>query len=156
MTDENATQFAAEQAQIHASLSSDVVFAAAGAAGMAGVQAAAQAGAWVIGGGGDAYALAFDNGSAAGADRLVTSVYFDATAGAAAGLNAALEAYAAGTPQTGAQPWSVANGAVVVLPYRVGPEVLSELDQQDITKVLALLADGSLETGIDPVTGDER
>lgn len=156
LSDESATEFAAGQAQLNASLSSDVVFAAAGAAGWAGLRAAASAGAWVIGGGGDAYALAFDNGNTAGADRVVTSAYFDPAAAAATGLTAALEAYAAGTPLTGAQPFSVANGAVVLLPPRVGPEILSELDQQDVQKALALLADGSLETGIDPVTGRER
>ncbi len=156
LTDESATQFAAEQARVNASLSSDVVFAVAGAAGLAGLQSAAQAGAWVIGGGSDAYVGAFDNGTAAGADRLVTSVLFDPAAAAVSGLSAALEAYAAGAPLSGGQPFSVVNGAVVILPYRVGPEVLSELDQQGVLAALALLADGSLETGIDPVTGAER
>lgn len=156
LTDESATQFAAEQAQTHASLSSDVVFAAAGAAGLAGLRAAAEAGAWVIGGGSDAYVGAFDSGTAPGADRLVTSVLFDPAAAAVIGLNAALEAYALGTPLSGARPFSVANGAVVILPYRVGVEVFSELDQQEVLAALALLADGSLETGIDPVTGNER
>lgn len=156
LADESATQYAAEQARFAALNTSDVVFAAAGAAGWAGLRAAAEAGVWVIGGGGDAYAEAFENGSAAGADLLVTSVLFDPAAAAVSELNAALEAYAAGAPLTGAQPYAMASGAVVVLPPRVGPEVLSELDQQDVQTALALLADGSLETGVDPVTGNER
>ena len=155
LADESATQYAADQARFAAINTSDVVFAAAGAAGWAGLRAAAEAGVWVIGGGGDAYAAAFDNGNTAGAEWLVTSVYFDPAAAAVTGLNTALEAFAAGTPLTGAQPYSVANGAVVVLPPRVGPEVYSELDQQDVQAALALLADGSLETGVDPVTGNE-
>ncbi len=163
LTDESATQFAAEQARFAALNTSDVVFAAAGAAGWAGLRAAAEAGVWVIGGGGDAYAEAFENGSAAGADKLVTSVLFDPAAAAVIGLTAALEAYAAGAPLSGAQAYSVATptglgqaGAVVVLPPRVGPEVLSDLDQQEVQAALALLADGSLETGVDPITGNER
>jgi hypothetical protein len=32
---------------------------------------------------------------------------------------------------------------------------LSELDRQEIAAVLARLADGSLDTGINPLTGDE-
>ncbi|MCC7360887.1 MAG: BMP family ABC transporter substrate-binding protein [Anaerolineales bacterium] len=156
LTDESATQYAADQARFAAINTSDVVFAAAGAAGWAGLRAAAEAGVWVIGGGGDAYAEAFDNGGAAGAERLVTSVYLDPAAAALTGLNAALEAYAAGAPLTGAQPYAAANGAVKVLPPRVGPEVLSDLDQQDVQQALARLADGSLETGVDPLTGDER
>ena len=109
LTDENATQYAAEQARFAALNTSDVVFAAAGAAGWAGLRAAAEAGVWVIGGGGDAYAEAFENGSAAGADRLVTSVLFDPAAAAVIGLTAALEAYAAGAPLSGAHPYSVAT-----------------------------------------------
>ncbi len=155
LTDETATQFAAEQARFAALNTSDVVFAAAGAAGWAGLRAAAEAGVWVIGGGGDAYAEAFENGGAPGADRLVTSVLFDPAA-AVTGLSAALEAYAAGSPLIGAQPYAVGNGAVVVLPARVGLEVFSELDLQEVQAALALLADGSLETGVDPLTGNER
>jgi basic membrane lipoprotein Med (substrate-binding protein (PBP1-ABC) superfamily) len=156
LADESATQYAAEQARFAALNTSDVVYAAAGAAGDAGLQAAALAGVWVIGGAGDAYATAFANGATNGADLLVTSVLYDPAAGAVGGLNAALEAYAAGTPLSGSQPYSAANGAVVILPPHVGPEVYSDLDQQDVAKALALLADGSLETGVDPVTGNER
>lgn len=152
LTDESATAFAAERAQLNASLSSDVVFAAAGEAGRSGLRAAAGAGAWVIGAGGDAYVDVFGSGAEAGADQVVTSVYFDL----GAVVQAALEGYAAGAPPAGVQPPAAANGAVFVTPYRVGEEVLSELDRREIEAALARLADGSLETGIDPLTGNER
>ena len=151
LADENATAFAAERAALNAQLSSDVVFAAAWPAGEAGLQAAAGVGAWVVGAGGDLYVSAFENGAAPGADRVVTSAYFDA----GAALQTALAGYVAGVPPTGAQPLSAANGAVALAPYRVSEDVLSELDRQEIAAVLARLADGSLDTGINPLTGDE-
>ncbi|MCC6188432.1 MAG: BMP family ABC transporter substrate-binding protein [Anaerolineales bacterium] len=152
LADESATAFAAERARLNASLSSDVVFAAAGEAGWSGLRAAAQAGAWVIGAEADAYEQAFEAGAAPGADRVATSVYFDL----GAAVRAALDAYAAGSPPAGAQPPSATNGAVALAPYRVNEEALSGLDRQEISAILARLADLSLDTGIDPLTGSER
>ena len=141
----------AERARLNASLSSDVVFAAAGAAGVQGLQAAAAQAAWIIG-----VDPADENGTfapgAPGAEQWVTSVYLDP---GAAVLNA-LRAFQAGTPLTGQQPLSAASGALVVAPYRVSEEVFSELDRRDLEALLARLADGSLETGIDPASGQER
>jgi basic membrane lipoprotein Med (substrate-binding protein (PBP1-ABC) superfamily) len=152
LTDESATIFAAERAQLNASLSSDVVFAAAGEAGRAALRAGAGAGAWVIGASADVYEAVFAAGAEPGADRLVTSVYFDL----GAVVRAALDAYAAGDPPSGLQPPAAANGAVFVAPYRVDEDVLSALDRQDVETTLSRLADGSLDTGVDPLTGLER
>jgi len=74
---------------------------------------------------------------------------------AGAAVQTALAGYVAGVPPAGAQPFSAANGAVALAPYRVSEDVLSELDRQEIAAVLARLADGSLDTGINPLTGDE-
>jgi basic membrane lipoprotein Med (substrate-binding protein (PBP1-ABC) superfamily) len=152
LTDESATVFAAERAQLNASLSSDVVFAAAGEAGLAGLRAAANAGAWVLGAAADTYEQAFASGAEPGADRLVTSVYFDL----GVAVRAALNAHAAGDPLAGVQPPSAANGAIFIAPYRVDEDALSSLDRQDVEATLARLADGSLDTGVDPLTGAER
>jgi basic membrane lipoprotein Med (substrate-binding protein (PBP1-ABC) superfamily) len=151
LADESATAFAAERAALNAQLSSDVVFAAAGEAGIAGLRAAAEAGAWVVGAGSDIYAGAFESGAAPGADRVVTSAVFDL----GQAVQTVLEAYAAGEPPAGAQSLSAASGAVTLLPYLVDEEILSELDRQDIAAILAKLADGSLDTGVNPLTGDE-
>ena len=104
----------AERARMNANLSSDVVFAAAGPAGLQGLQAAAEQGAWVIGVD-PADAATFAPGQP-GAEQWVTSVYFDLGAAVAA----ALEAF------------------------------------QDIAALIARLADGSLETSVDAVSGHER
>ncbi len=141
----------AERASMNANLSSDVVFAAAGAAGLQGLQAAAQKGAWVIGIDPADATTTFAPGQP-GAEQWVTSVYFDLGAAVAA----ALQAHQAGAPLSGPQPLSAASGALVVAPYRISEEDLTPLDRQDIAGFIARLADGSLETGIDPLSGQER
>jgi basic membrane protein A len=131
---------------------SDVFFAAAGEAGDAALVAAAQKGGWVIGSGNDVYVSLFGNGSTAGADRVLTSVYLDA----GEAVRAALAAFHDGKPLSGVQPLSAASGAIVLAPIRSPADRLSIPDQADIATALARLADGSLETGIDPVTGEEK
>jgi len=131
---------------------SDVFFAAAGEAGDAALVVAAQKGGWVIGSGNDVYVSLFGNGSTAGADRVLTSVYLDA----GEAVRAALAAFHDGKPLSGVQPLSAASGAIVLAPIRSPADRLSIPDQADIATALARLADGSLETGIDPVTGEEK
>jgi hypothetical protein len=53
------------------------------------------------------------------------------------------------------QPFSAANGAIALAPYRDPEGALSLPDLADIAATLARLADDSLETGVDPLTGDE-
>ena len=151
LTDLNDGPTAAGKARLNASLSSDVVFAAAGAASADALQAAAGAGAWVLGVDADIYQSVFGGGTAKGAGKVLASAYFDP----GAALTAALKAYQAGRPWTGALPYSAATGAVTLAPIRVSTDVLSDLDRSDANAVLAQLADGELDTGIDPTTGNE-
>jgi basic membrane lipoprotein Med (substrate-binding protein (PBP1-ABC) superfamily) len=147
---ENGGAQASQTAALYASISSDVFFGAAGRAGQEALQAAAQKGAWVIGSGGDLYTTVFENGATPGADNVMTSVYFDA----GAAVYNALVQYRAGTPPAGPQPFSATTGAISLAPYRT--DALNALDQQDLATALARLADGSLDTGIDPATGQEK
>jgi basic membrane lipoprotein Med (substrate-binding protein (PBP1-ABC) superfamily) len=137
---------------VYVSSGFDVFFAAAGKAGNDALVAAAQKGAWVIGSGGDAYLGLFGNGSVAGADRVLTSVSVDP----GEALRAALAAFHDEAPLYGVQPLSAANGAIVLAPIRNPAGLLSIPDQADIAAAFARLADGSLETGIDPATGEEK
>jgi basic membrane lipoprotein Med (substrate-binding protein (PBP1-ABC) superfamily) len=143
---------ASGDAILYASLGSDVFFAAAGQAGDEALVAAAQNGARVIGSGQDIYTGMFGDGSAPGADKVLTSAYFDV----GAAVYEALSAYHDGAPLSGARPFSADSGAVVLAPYRNADPVLNSLDQADLAVTLARLVDGSLETGIDPATGQER
>ena len=144
---------ASTQAEQYVLFGSDVFFAAAGQAGEAALVAAANKGAWVIGSGYyDAYSTIFGNGSIPGSDKVLTSVYVDV----GAAVDAALKEYKNGQPFYGTQPFSVASGAIVLAPIRSPADRLSIPDQADIATALARLADGSLETGIDPETGEEK
>jgi len=133
-------------------LKSDVFFAAAGEAGGQALTAAAEAGAWVIGSGNDVYQTRFGEGASAGAEKVLTSVYFDP----GAAVYQVLAAFHTGQPPSGAQPFSAANSAIRLAPYHDPQGVLSTLDQRDIATALAQLADGSLDTGIDSATGEEK
>ena len=131
----------------------DAFFAAPGPAGEEVLRLAAGKGAWVVGSGADVHLTVFGDGSLPEAERLLTSVYLDA----GPALAAALAAFRQGAPlPTGAQPLSAANGAVVVAPYREPAGILTPLDQQVMATTLSRLADGSLETGVNPLTGEER
>ncbi len=138
-----------------AGLYTDVVFVAPGETQAAVLLSAAQAGAWVIGAGGDVYVTAFANGATAGAEKVLTSIWLDA----GAAVNMALQNYVAATQEKGIIPsgrraLSAETGAVMIAPYRAS--ALNSLDQQEIATALARLADNSLDTGIDPATGTEK
>ena len=145
------TADAADKAAKYKLFGVDVFFAAADRAGDAALLKVAQAGAKVIGSGSDVYATLFENGATPGAENVLTSAYIDP----AAALYTALTQYHAGAPLLGAQPLSAANGAVRLAPYR-DVAIFSPLDQQALATMLMRLADGSFETGIDPLTGEER
>lgn len=83
---------------------------------------------------------------------FLTSVYVDA----APALRAALDAAQAGQALSGAQPFSLAGGAIVLAPYQDPDGRLSPLDRQDIAVAQKRLAERTLETGVDPATGAER
>jgi basic membrane lipoprotein Med (substrate-binding protein (PBP1-ABC) superfamily) len=147
-----ATEFARGEAVKYAALGADVIFAAAGPAGDAALRAAVEAGAAVIGSGADVYLTAFEGGAAPGAERVLASVYLDA----GRALATALPAVVAEAPPSGVEPLTVANGGVVMTPLRDPGGRLSPLDVQDIEAIRLRLSDRSLETGVDPATGEER
>ncbi len=148
---------ASKAAFIYAASGCDVFFVAAETPGektlvMTAESMAERETGWVIGAGGDVYTTVFANGQAPGADRLLTSVYLDE----GAALYHALAAFHDGAPLTGSQPFAASTGAIVVAPYNAPLEVFSALDRQVVATALGRLADGSLETGIDPATGEEK
>ncbi|MGQ0604958.1 MAG: BMP family lipoprotein [Anaerolineales bacterium] len=146
-------EFASAEALKLVALGVDMVFATAGSAGNAALQSSAQTGAWVIGSQSDVSKTAFGSDSVSGDDRVLTSVYTDIREA----LQTALMDFGNGNPRFGAEPLSLANGGVVMAPFGANTDaVLSPLDRQEIEAAIQKLADGSLETGIDPVTGEEK
>lgn len=144
MNGSEATEFASGEGARYAALGADVIFATAGQAGEAALVAAAQNGAWVIG---NREELPVNS------ERALTSVFVDV----GVALRSALEAFRDGQPRSGVEPLSLANGGVVMVPFGSNSDtVLSPLDLQEIEAAMKKLTDGSLETGVDPVTGEEK
>ncbi len=123
----------------------DVMFAAAGEAGEAGLEAAAARGMWVIGAGQD-HALTFPSA----ADRVLGSVLRrpDLT------LPSIITGLLSGPPPARSLPFDVANGNLTLAPT-FGPDV-SPAVVQLMDELIQQLASGLLDTGVDPVTGEVR
>lgn len=125
----------------------DVIFGAGGPTGSGGVQAAADAGAWGIGVDQDEYFTTFGGGSRAGADRLATSAIKRVDLGVFLQIAAVLDGSFTGDTFT----LTAENGGITYAPPHdadIPADVIEQLEE-----VRQGLADGSIETGLDPATG---
>lgn len=87
-----------------------------------------------------------------GSEKLFVSVAVDYSGG----LETALKNWQAGQNPSGQQPFSLANGSII---YQVQSDprgLLSPLDINDVETARQKLAAGALETGVDPLTGEEK
>jgi basic membrane lipoprotein Med (substrate-binding protein (PBP1-ABC) superfamily) len=139
---ETALQFIAEGA--------DVIFGAGGPTGSGGIQAAAAEGVLVIGVDQDEYVTTFGNGESPGADMVISS----AMKRVDQGVYLSLKELAEGDAMSfgGNTVLSAANDGVGLAPPHdadVPDEVLAQLDE-----IFAGLQDGSISTGVDPITGE--
>jgi basic membrane protein A and related proteins len=128
----------------------DVIFGAGGQTGSGGIKAAAEAGVYVIGVDQDEYFTTFGNGTTPGSEFLISS----ATKRVDRGLYVPIEqlvngdASAFGTIEV----LSAANDGVSFAPAHdsdVTEDVTTQLEE-----ILASLKDGSIVTGVDPVSGE--
>ena len=139
---ETALQFIAEGA--------DVIFGAGGPTGSGGIQAAAAEGVYAIGVDQDEYVTTFGNGESPGAEFLISS----AMKRVDQGVYLSLKELAEGDSMSfgGNNVLSAANDGVGLAPPHdadVPDEVLAQLDE-----IFAGLQDGSISTGVDPITGE--
>ena len=142
----------AEEASRHVMYGADIIYSPPGAESAAILQAAAIRGAAVIGSATDGCTTLCAGETASVAEQLLANVSLDLTAA----LEQALEQYHLGQPPSGLQPLAAANGALHLMPGSNWSSALDELDQAEVTTVWTRLRDGSLETGIDPLTGVEK
>lgn len=128
----------------------DVVFGAGGITGSGGVRAAAEAGAWAIGVDQDQYATIFGGGSAQGADRIASSAVKRVDLGVFTQIAEAIRGEFAGGPF---QLTAENDGITYAQSHDadVPEEVLQQLEE-----VRQGLADGSVDTGVDPITGQPK
>jgi basic membrane lipoprotein Med (substrate-binding protein (PBP1-ABC) superfamily) len=127
----------------------DVIFGAGGPTGSGGIAFAAAQGVKVIGVDQDEYFTTFQSGETTGSEFLISS----ALKRVDIGVYDMIEALVEGEGFPGAlYILSTTNGGITFAPAHdadVPEEVTAQIEELE-----AMLADGSLSTGVDPVTGD--
>ncbi len=129
----------------------DVIFGAGGPTGSGGIKAAAEKGVYVIGVDQDEYTTTFGGGSASGADKILTS----AIKRVDVAVYDQIKAIVAGTFKgNGVAIYEAANDGVGFAPYHGADAAIPAEVKARIEEIQKALADGSLTTGVDPVSGD--
>jgi peptide/nickel transport system substrate-binding protein len=129
----------------------DVIFGAGGPTGSGGILGAAQQGVWVIGVDQDEYLTTFKGGKEKGADKLLSS----AGKRVDVAVYNAIKAAATDTFRGGTAVFDAASNGVGLTPFHdteaaIPAEVKAKLDE-----TFKMLADGKLDTGVDPAGGDK-
>jgi basic membrane protein A len=126
----------------------DVIFGAGGQTGSGGVSAAAEQGLWGIGVDQDEYFTTFNGGEAPGSDKLATSAVKRVDLAVFRNIVAALD----GSFEGGIYTLEAANDGITYAPFHdadIPDDVAAQLEE-----VRQGLADGSIDTGVDPATGE--
>jgi basic membrane lipoprotein Med (substrate-binding protein (PBP1-ABC) superfamily) len=126
----------------------DVIFGAGGKTGSGGVAAATAAGVWGIGVDQDEYFSTFNGGQAPGADKLASSAVKRVDLGVFVQIVNVLKGEFTG----GIFALTTENGGITYAPYHdaaIPDDVAATLEE-----TRQGLADGSIKTGLDPVTGE--
>jgi basic membrane protein A len=125
----------------------DVIFGAGGQTGSGGIAAAAEAGVWAIGVDQDEFFTTFNGGEAAGSEFLATSAIKRVDLAVFRNIVAAITGDFAG----GIYTLEAANDGITYAPFHdaeIPEDVAATLEE-----TRQGLADGSIDTGVDPVTG---
>jgi basic membrane lipoprotein Med (substrate-binding protein (PBP1-ABC) superfamily) len=125
----------------------DVIFGAGGQTGSGGIAAAAEAGVWAIGVDQDEYFTTFNGGDSAGSEFLATSAIKRVDLAVFRNIVAAITGDFAG----GIYTLEAANDGITYAPFHdadIPEDVAATLEE-----TRQGLADGSIDTGVDPVTG---
>jgi basic membrane lipoprotein Med (substrate-binding protein (PBP1-ABC) superfamily) len=125
----------------------DVIFGAGGQTGSGGVAAAAEQGVWAIGVDQDEYFTTFNGGDAAGSEYLATSAIKRVDLAVFRNIVAAIQ----GEFEGGVYTLEAANDGITYAPFHdaeIPEDVAATLEE-----TRQGLAEGSIDTGVDPVTG---
>ena len=125
----------------------DVIFGAGGQTGSGGIAAAAEQGVWAIGVDQDEYFTTFNGGDAPGSDKLATSAVKRVDLAVFRNIVASMTDEFAG----GLYTLEASNDGITYAPFHD-----AQLPDEAVTALedaRAGLADGSIDTGVDPVTG---
>jgi|GEM_PF-1179212 len=130
----------------------DVIFGAGGQTGTGGIKEAAQGGTLVIGVDQDEYLTSFGNGEAPGSENLISSAVKRVDQAVYLGLKALVDGgadFAGG----GNLIFSASNEGVGFAPPHDAADKIPQEVTDQMNEILAGLADGSIVTGVDPVSG---
>lgn len=125
----------------------DVIFGAGGQTGSGGIAAAAEQGVWAIGVDQDEYFTTFNSGDAPGSEYLATSAVKRVDLAVFRNIVASMSDEFAGSLYT----LEAENDGITYAPFHdaeLPDEAIAALEE-----ARAGLADGSVDTGVDPVTG---
>jgi basic membrane lipoprotein Med (substrate-binding protein (PBP1-ABC) superfamily) len=125
----------------------DVIFGAGGQTGSGGIAAAAEQGVWAIGVDQDEYFTTFNGGETAGSEYLATSAIKRVDLAVFRNIVSAMQDEFEG----GIYTLEAANDGITYAPYHDAD--LPEEAQTALEETRQGLADGSIDTGVDPVTG---
>jgi basic membrane lipoprotein Med (substrate-binding protein (PBP1-ABC) superfamily) len=128
----------------------DVIFGAGGQTGSGGIQAAAEDGQWAIGVDQDEYFTTFDGGDARGAEFLATSAIKRVDLGVFTKIAEAIQ----DEFEAGIFTLEASNDGITYAPFHdadIPEDVAARMEE-----IRQGLADGSIDTGIDPITGEPK
>jgi basic membrane lipoprotein Med (substrate-binding protein (PBP1-ABC) superfamily) len=129
----------------------DVIFGAGGPTGSGAIGAAAEAGVFVIGVDQDEYTTTFDSGTSPSADKILTSAIKRVDVAVYDQVKSIVEGNFQGG---GIAVYEAANDGVGIADYHAAADAIPDAVKQRMEEILQKLADGSLTTGVDPVSGD--
>ena len=134
----------AEAAKSFMSEGADVIFGAGGQTGSGGVQAAAEAGAYVIGVDQDEYVTTFQNGAAPGADKIISSAMKRVDQAVFLTIKDVVD----GKFTNGVSVYNAANGGIGLAPYNKADGAIPAEVKTKMESILKGLSDGSITTGV--------
>lgn len=129
----------------------DVIFGVGGPTGSGAIAAAAERGVYVIGIDQDEYVTTFDNGNAPGADRILSSAMLRVDVAVYEELKAVVEGTFEGN---GIAVFDAADDGVGLADFHEAADAVTPAMQARLNEIITALADGSLNTGVDPDSGD--
>jgi len=134
----------AEAAKSFIAEGADVIFGAGGQTGSGAIQAAAQAGVWVIGVDQDEYGTTFQNGAAPGSDKILSSAGKRVDNAVFSAIKSAQDGSFAG----GTQLYDAASDGVGLTPFHNADSSIPAEVKTKLAEILKGLADGSIKTGV--------
>jgi len=134
----------AEAAKSFMSEGADVIFGAGGQTGSGGIQAAAEAGAYVIGVDQDEYVTTFQNGGAPGADKIISSAMKRVDQAVFLTIKDVVD----GKFTNGVSVYDASNGGIGLAPYNKADAAIPADVKAKMDQILKGLADGSITTGV--------